>query len=115
MPTFPTLTRAPIYPLDPDGELEDAVLRSSTEAGYQQTRPKFTRARRKFGVRYKMSDADVVTLRDFERVTLINGSAAFTWTHPLTAASYTVHLAAPIRYAKSSLGLSDVSFSLEEV
>lgn len=115
MPAFPALNDPPCYPLDPNGELEDSVLRSPFQAGYQQTRPKFTRARRQFGVRYKLKDADVATLRDFELTTLVNGAASFTWTHPLTAVSYTVQLAAPIKYGKSSRGISDVSFVLQEV
>ena len=115
MAAFPTLTRPPIYPLDPDGELEDAVLRSESEAGYEQTRPKFTRARRSFGLRYRMSDADVATLRAFELTTLVNGSDSFTWTHPLTSTSYTMRLTAPIKYAISSLGVTDVSFMMREV
>jgi len=115
MAAFPTLTRGPIYPLDPDGDLEDATLRSASEAGYEQTRPKFTRARRSFGLRYKMPDADVATLRAFELTTLVNGSDSFAWTHPLRATSHTVRLTAPIRYSISSLGLSDVSFTIREV
>lgn len=115
MAAFPTLTKGPTYPLNPDGDLEDAVLRSDFTAGYEQTRPKFTRARRSYGLNYKISDADVATLRDFERITLVNGADAFTWTHPLRATSHTVRLTAPIKYSKLVLGLTDVSFTIREV
>lgn len=115
MPAFPALNDPPCYPLDPDGELEDAVLRSPLQAGYQQTRPKFTRFRRSFGVRYKMKDADVATLRAFEQTTLVNGSASFTWVHPLRGTNHTVQLIGPIKYGKNNLPLTDVSFTLQEV
>jgi phage-related protein len=115
MAAFPTLTRGPIYPLSPDGDLEDAALRSDFTAGYEQTRPKFTRARRSFGLSYRLEDADVATLRAFELTTLVNGSDAFVWTHPLRATSHTVRLTAPIKYGKSSFGLTDVSFTIREV
>lgn len=115
MAAFPALTRAPAYPLDPDGALEDAVLRSEFAAGYEQTRPKYTRARRSYGLNYTLSDADVATLRAFELTTLVNGSDSFVWTHPLRATSHTVRLTAPIRYGKSSLGLTDVSLTIREV
>ena len=117
MAAFPTLSRPPSYPLDPDGELEDAIVRSPFSAGYEQTRPRFTRARRTWGVTYRhLPDADVAILREFERVTLVNGSDSFAWTHPLTGAQFGVRLTAPIKYARASApGHADVSFSLREV
>lgn len=115
MAAFPTLSRPPIHPLDPDGELEDAILRSPFEAGYEQTRPKYTRARRIFGVRYRIQEADTALLRAFEQVTLVNGADAFDWTHPISAVTYTVRLAAPIKYAKTSVGITDASFTIREV
>lgn len=118
MATFPTLSRAPSYPLDPDGELEDVLIRSPQESGYEQVRPRTTRARRSFGLNYNaLSDADVAVLRNFELVTLVNGADAFSWTHPLSGVVYTVRLAAPIKYAKALRAptLSTVSFTLREV
>ena len=114
MAAFPSI-RAPIHPLDPDGELEDAAVRSPFEGGYQQTRPRYTRARRRFGVRYRLQSSDLWTLRTFELTTLRNGADSFTWTHPTTSTSYTVRLAAPIAYARAQYGIWDVSMTLEEV
>lgn len=117
MAAFPTLSKKPNYPLDPDGELEDVVIRSPQTAGYEQTRPRTTRARRSFGVNYKaLKDVDVDLLRTFERVTLRNGADQFTWTHPLSATVYTVRLAAPIKYSrKQAPGVVDVTILVREV
>lgn len=117
MAAFPILSKPPSYPLDPDGDLDDSAIRSPFTAGYEQTRPAFTRSRRSWGVNYKsMPQADMDTLRDFERVTLVNGADSFTWTHPLSGATYTVRLAAPIKFARSRRGpIGDASFMLREV
>lgn len=115
MTAFVALTTPPIYPLDPDGELEDAILRSPMEAGYEQSRPKFTRARRTYGLRYRLAASDLATLRAFEHTTLRNGADSFTWTHPIAGTTHTVRLTAPIKYAYSNRGLTDVSFAIREV
>lgn len=117
MTAFPTLSRAPSLPLDPDGEIEDVILRSPMEAGYEQTRPKTTRARRIFGLNYRaLGNADVTLLRTFETTTLRNGADSFTWTHPLSGTTYTVRLTAPIKFARAQAGtLSEVSMMLREV
>lgn len=118
MSTFPTLTAIPSYPLSPDGDLEDMVIRSPQASGYVQTRPRTTRARRNFGLNYNlMSDADVSTLRTFELTTLHNGADSFSWTHPLSAVVYIVQLTAPIKFSRSQQirGYSTVYFNMCEV
>ena len=117
MPTFPTLSKPPSYPLDPDGEIEDVVMRSPQEAGYEQTRPRTTRARRNFGVNYQaLPDADTDLLRTFEITTLRNGADAFAWTHPLSGTVYTVRLTGQIKFRRNNAGaMSNVSFALREV
>lgn len=117
MAAFPTLSRAPSFPIDPDGELEDTVIRSPQTAGYDQTRPRTTRVRRNFGVSYRALGAtDESTLRAFEVTTLRNGADSFTWTHPLSGTTYTVQLIGPIKYGrKQAGGVVDVSFKLREV
>lgn len=115
MTAFVTLTGKPDYPLDPDGEIEDNVLRSDTTAGYEQTRPRYTRARRTWGVNYQdMIAADVALLKAFELTTLRNGADMFTWTHPITG-TFTVRLAGPIRFSKDDYSGTRVSFTLKEV
>jgi len=113
---FPTLTRKPST-LDPDGELEDAVLRSPFDAGYVQSRPKYTRMRRSWGVRYtELPDADVATLRTYEQTTLVNGASPFDWTHPKLGFTVTVNIGR-IKYSTSAdkYGVADVSFTLTEI
>lgn len=117
MATFPTLSRAPSFPIDPDGELEDVVIRSPQTAGYEQTRPRTTRVRHNFGVNYRaLKDADVNLLRTFESVTLRNRADSFTWTHPLSGTTYVVQLPIPIKYGrKQSGGVVDIIMQLREV
>lgn len=119
MPNFPALSTPPSYPIDPDGEIEDAILRSPMEAGYEQTRPRTTRARRSFGINYiGLKSADEALLRAFEITTLRNGADSFNWTHPLSATVYTVRLTGgAIKFVriKSKAGLVNVSMKLREV
>ena len=109
---------APSFPLDPDGELEDVAIRSPQASGYEQTRPRTTRARRNFGVNYiALPDVDTALVRTFEQTTLRNGADAFQWTHPITSTVYTVRLTAPIKYSRAfqATGISTVSIKLREV
>lgn len=114
--SFPTLSMGPRFPIDPDGELDDAILRTPTDAGYEQTRPRFTRARRSWGLNYRLGDTDASALRTFEQTTLHNGADPFSWTHPVSGTTYTVRLAGPIKYARTSVRtLTEISFLLREV
>lgn len=115
MTDFVTLSVAPSYPLSPDGEIEDVLIRSENTAGYRQTRPRFTRARRTWGVSYDhMGATDVGNLKTFEQVTLVNGAAEFNWTHPVSG-TFVVQLKGPIKYNLNDYGGHQVSFELEEV
>jgi len=117
MAVFPVLSCPCSLPLDPDGDIEDIVLRSPQESGYEQTRPRATRARRNFGVNYSsLPNADVAALRTFEITTLRNGADSFSWTHPITATVYIVRLVSPIQFLRSVSSLAaDVSIKLREV
>lgn len=120
MAAFPTLSRPPSHPIDPDGEAEDVILRSPQEAGYEQTRPRTTRARRNFGVNYVgIEPADEALLRAFEITTLRNGADSFTWTHPISGTTYTVRLnPAPIKWSRTrgkAGGVVTASFKIREV
>lgn len=117
IPVFPALSKVPSRPLDPDGNIEDGVIRSPQTAGYEQTRPRFTRTRRGYGVNYRhLPDTDVATLRAFEITTLRNGADAFTWTHPVDGTAHTVQIVGGIKFAKTEKPTArDVSFMLREV
>ena len=118
MPAFPTLSVPCSYPIDPDGVIDDVIMRSPQEAGYEQTRPRTTRPRRNFGVTYiGLESVDEALLRTFEITTLRNGSDSFNWTHPLSSTVYTVRLTGPIKFTriKSRVGAVNVSMTLREV
>lgn len=113
---FPTLTTLPTFPLDPDGMNEDAVLRSSFEGGYELTRPKFTRARRNWGVSYPaINSTDKAALVTFETTTTKNGADSFTWTHPVSGTVYTVRFTTPLRFVYIAPGMWRAEFGLREV
>lgn len=87
MPTYPTLTVPPNYPLKESPE--DRAIRNKSEAGYVQTRYRSTRQILSFDVVYSMLDGtDKGALKTFyDTVETVD---SFTWTHPYTSVSYTV-------------------------
>lgn len=114
---FPTLTVPPSL-ISPNGVVVvDPTLKSQSEAGYEVTRAKFTRLRRKWGIHYDLlNDADMALLCAHEAAMGV-GSLSFTWTHPISAASYTVRFAGPISgpdVSKGGINLK-VSFELVQV
>ena len=96
MPTFP-LTFPPLVN-GFEESFEDAVLRSEYEAGYEQTRARYTRLRRRFKCVYRISNAQKNTLDNFYVVNLKNGAFAFTWTHPVSGSNISVRYANPPTY-----------------
>lgn len=116
MANFPVLSRNPIYPLDPDGSIEDVVIRSPQASGYEQTRPRSTRARRNFGLNYiNLASLDEAALRTFEVTTLRNGADSFLWTHPTSAVVYTVRLTAPIKISRINVIGINATLQIREV
>jgi phage-related protein len=104
--------------MSPDGDLGDNAIRTPSDAGYVQMRPKFTRARRSWGLTYPdLPDTDAATLRYFELTTLHNGVDIFTWTHPKTGTTYNVQLSAPIKFVSSEtiVNSTNVTMMLQEV
>lgn len=88
MATFPTLSIYPSFPLDE--QREDATIRSQFEAGYEHTRPRFTRARYTWIVNYNMlPSTDKTTLEAFV-TTVREGADVFNWTNPVDSAAYSV-------------------------
>jgi len=116
MANFPTLSVSPVYPLSPDGDLSDVIIRSEVQGGYELTRPRATRSRGIFGFNYfAMPVADYATLRSFESATLKNGADSFTWIHPVRKTTHTVRLTGPIKYANPDCNLFNASFEVKEV
>lgn len=113
MENFPTLSQPPSYPLT---EMrEDATIRSPFEAGYEHTRPRFTRIRKIWTVNYeKLPYADVSLLDSF--ITTVKGGAdAFNWKHPISLTTYTVTFRELPKFENTSLDYYSVNFTLAQV
>jgi hypothetical protein len=109
---FPALSAAPT---GCQMEFIDDTIRSPFEAGYTQTRPRFTRHTRKFAVKYIMDSTDLAAIN--AHADTVRGSVIFSWSHPVTAVAYNVRYkeqpkSEPILNSKGALHA--VEFSLEE-
>lgn len=113
MPNFPTLSRQPSYPLDET--YVDDVIKTPTEAGYEQRRPRFTKRKKTFVVRYNiLPNADKALIDNFYKDTL-KGADSFIWTHPLTGTNYTVVFEQPPSFTLVFLGYWNVELRFREL
>lgn len=93
MSTFPTLSIAPIYPMPQTPE--DRTIASPMEAGYQQTRSRYTRARRTWGpVRYENIYGNDVNLLNAHIDAVHECADIFLWNHPVSG-QYSVRFKSP--------------------
>ena len=113
---FPTLSAPPLVEPYEESAAQDPVIRSPKEAGYVQTRPRFTRVPKKWHLSYAgMSSSDRTSIKSWES-TSVYGANSDTWTNPADSTQYTVRLAGPIRYKFSvSDSYWSFEFDLEEV
>lgn len=117
MADFPTLTKEPSFPL-PE-EKEDTTIKSKSEAGYVQTRRRFTRERMSFAVKYEMlPNADKDAIGDHVDG-VYGGVSSFNWTHPITGTAYVMRYDKrpkfePVHYDGDQY-LWNVDFVLNEV
>ena len=77
----------------PDTILPDttrgSTIRSKSEAGYVQTRARYTRMIRLFEMQWgHLSASDFASLQTFFEDTAIAGAQSFNWTHPETSTVY---------------------------
>ena len=120
MADFPDTTEidAPDYPLGEHSIM--GTVKSDFEAGYVQTRAKFTRARKRFILKWSMlSASQFATLQTFFEETAVGAANNFTWTHPISDVEYDV------RFKEDELkfnlttpgetGFYQGSFTLEQV
>jgi hypothetical protein len=71
-----------------------STIRSESEAGYVITRPRYTRTRKRWSLKWAMMSAsDYTSLETFFNETTIGGANSFTWDHPITGTIYTVRFA----------------------
>ena len=117
MPTFPSLNSYPTIADWSEQRAIDPTIRTQLEAGYVQTRPRFTRIPRKYGVKYvDLSQSDKETLFNFETQVKV-GADSFTWNDPHAGSTdLTVRFAGPIRYGHNETqAVWTAEFELEEV
>ena len=119
--TFPSLTGVPA---NPDVlEFQDSIstnptIRTPKDAGYQQTRSRFTRYPRAWRIVYNgiiTTDKNLIRTHEEERGV---GGNSFTWTNPEDDVAYTVRFIRPIMYQpweNTNYTRWIVSFDLEEV
>nr|WP_092069587.1 hypothetical protein [Dendrosporobacter quercicolus]NSL47524.1 hypothetical protein [Dendrosporobacter quercicolus DSM 1736]SDL92859.1 hypothetical protein SAMN04488502_1011204 [Dendrosporobacter quercicolus] len=80
LPEFPEIQQ-PCYPFS--SEWEDPALTSKMENGYIVSRPKFTRVRETFRLKWQALPArDYHALRTFWKDVVLGGSREFYWTYP---------------------------------
>lgn len=92
MATFPTLSIPPVYPIPV--VRDDRTIATKKEAGYVQTRSRYSRVRRTWQVQYeKLTAADNVLLEAFMD-TVHEGTDIFTWAHPVSG-EYQVRFSSP--------------------
>lgn len=113
MPNFPTLSRNPSFPLEEI--VEENTIRSNFEAGYELTRPRFTRMRKTFSVKYELLTNTDKQLIDNFYVQMKGGSGSFTWTNPITAVNHTVRFAEPPKFEYTMDGYWNVEIKLREL
>lgn len=113
MPDFPTLTVNPEFPFEE--EHVDSVIRTAFEAGYEHTRPRFTREIMIFHLSYpQLPDSDKVALEQFLQSVRM-GADSFNWTHPKTSVAYLVRFLEPPRFRLIRANIWDCSFRLKTV
>lgn len=119
--TFPSLTGTPANP--EVLEFQDSIstnptIRSPKDAGYQQTRSRFTRYPRTWQIVYNgiiTTDKNLIRTHEEERGV---GGNSFSWTNPADSVVYTVRFIRPVLYqpwGNTNYTRWIVSFDLEEV
>ena len=113
---FPALSTPPLISGFEETSTVDPVIRSNKEAGYVQTRARFTRVPLKWHVPYgDLSDADKAALEAWQVATKY-GAGFDTWTHPKTGTNYTVRLLGPIKFKLNEAdSVWMAEFELEQV
>jgi hypothetical protein len=118
---FPTLTGSsksprPIEYIDTPAY--DPTIRSPKEAGFAQTRSRYSRIPRNYRVVFNgITESDKNLIRDHEIDRGIGG-ATFTWTPPDRATTLTVRFAIPVIYTpfeETNYKFWNVEMELEEV
>ncbi len=111
---WPATLPNPLYPLKTTRE--DNVIRSSFDAGYDQTRRRYTRTRPAYDLKWTaLRTSDYQILAAFFDNTLKDGSLSFIWMHPITKEVGEYRFVSPIDASLSAPDLWDVSAKIRRV
>lgn len=113
---FPTLSTKPM--VAPTPQRSDILITDGSEAGYEVSRPRYTKNRITFEVTHRgASQADVDALDAYFIGDAAHGSAIFSWTHPDTSATYNVRLLPVPQYTPHDQGnkrFFDITYKVKE-
>lgn len=118
MQVWPALSTTPSLDGWKESIANDPTIRTKSEGGYTQTRPRFTRIPKKWDFRYTggnaLTPSDKAALQTFQSLVKV-GSSIFSWTNPIDAITYSVRLAQPITFTPQGNTLYwSAEVSLEE-
>jgi len=112
--TWPSSLPNPVYPLE--AIREDSVIRTPFEAGYEQTRNKYTRRRPGWRLKFsRLKQADYDNLRTFYETTTDGGTLSFMWTHPQTGETAEYRFMGPIKDALVDVNIWAVEVEIRKV
>jgi len=108
MADFPTLSINPDAENWEEGPAIDPTLSSEFESGHLITRPRTTVTPWSWSFTYRfMSNADKVTLKNFEKNTAKYRAVEFNWTNPIDGLTYVVKFAENLKYYLENNGLNE--------
>lgn len=109
---FPTLSVNPDYPIE-EAKIPSSI-KSNFESGHQLARSRFTRDRNIFQLNYRLlSNADKLLLA--AHMDEVKDVDSFTWTHPISATSYTVRYETIPQFQYIQYQRWNVNFKLVQV
>lgn len=119
MSDFPTLSVKPSVGPWKESKLPNSTIRSPFEAGYVQTRPRFTRIPKTWSIGYQGGNAlplaDKILLEQHED-SVKGGAGIFSWLNVTDGQVYRVRYKDPIQFAPLyNNQFWTVSFVLEQV
>jgi phage-related protein len=111
MPDYPDIQ----MPSGCEETTEDPSIRTEFESGIVQTRARFTRARRTWGLKWDyMKGADYRILRSFYDQ-MHGGALSFMWPHPTEETLFDVRFKGEIKGTSQSFDFWSVTVTLEQV
>lgn len=117
---FP-LTKKPKTPYQI--EYEDNLIRSTTEDGYEITRPRYTKQRKRIVLKWDIVNSEYTTINNFYTTSTLFGSLPFNLTFstsdstPNSAITFssTVRFASPPKMTYAGIGVWELECSFREV